>query len=134
MNMNRTKTQNTIASGPGRPARRHLVFFVCIFQREYCAACEATSPQRPVHTPHGKGVTLTIRSGRAHNPMTKEVLPAPGPRDSTSTEEAAHPRYVIGYLSRTGHVRTKLAGISQCESNSRAKSRDMAPDPKARLW
>ena len=46
-----------------------------IFQREYCAACEATPPQCPVHVPHRIGPTVTVRSGRAPNPTTKGVLP-----------------------------------------------------------
>ena len=105
-------------------------------------------------------------------------FPGPGPKNSTSTEETAHPRYVIGYLRCTGPIHTKWlpkksqnypkhllgaakrppkgilqslafqaavlyilgwakqkwSGKSQCKSDNRAKSRDTAPVPKAKLW
>ena len=53
----------------------NICIYVYIFQREYCAACEATPPQCPVHVPYRIGPTVTVRSGRAPNPRTKGVLP-----------------------------------------------------------
>ena len=53
----------------------YIYIYIYKFQREYCAACEATPPQCPVHVPYRIGPTVTVRSGRAPNPTTKGVLP-----------------------------------------------------------
>ena len=58
-------------------------------------------------------------------------FPSPGPRNSAFIEETAHSRYVVGYLSSTGHVRKKSTGM-QCAVKGRAKESTHGTDPNGK--